>query len=298
MLVVRGTKLLGAARLASSLVFARGLWMNVVERSGLTLDTRFVPATKGAPRPGACLYLLHRGAFVLDDGRGPRFEGPAAFLLSEQHLEGANGVRPWTFRAFGSPFAAIEMHLAEADVTTRSSSPCVALAVDEASWAAVARVIGLACEASDDTRELEAAIGVLLRALADARVIGGHVAEAAPSPLRFERLLRAVRPLAERFALTATMNELGAVADVSPRQLDRYLGNFFKTFAMVGGGWRATMVHLRIKLAIMFLSAEGASVAEVARAVGYGSSDAMARAFRDAGLAAPSALRDALLKSA
>lgn len=126
--------------------------MNVVERSGLTLDTRLVPATKGAPRPGTCLYLLHRGAFVLDD-RAPGFEGPAAFLLSEQHLEGANGVRPSTFRAFGSPFAAIEMHLADADVTARSSEPCVSLDVDKASWAAVGRVIGLAREATDDTRE-------------------------------------------------------------------------------------------------------------------------------------------------
>lgn len=286
-LVLRGAKAIGAARLASSLVFARGVWMNVVVRSGLTLDTRLVPATKGAPRPGACLYLMHRGAFVLDGDHGPRFEGPAAFLLSEQQLEGALGVRSETFRAYGAPFAAIEMHLAEADVLSQRAEPPSNLEVDDASLAAVARVIGLAQEASGDTRELEAAIGELLRALADARVIAARVAESAHSPVRLERLWRAARPLAERFALTATMNELGAVADVSPRQLDRYLQDFFGTFAMVGGGWRAATVHLRIKLAIMFLSAEGVSVTEVARAVGYGSSDAMARAFRDAGAVRP-----------
>ena len=298
MLVVRGTKVLGTARLASSLVFARGVWMNVVERTGLMLDTRFVPAAKGAPRPGTCVYLLHRGTFVLDEDGGLRFEGPAALLLSEQHLEGAHGVRPSTFRASGSPFAAIEMHFAEADVTSRPAQPAVRLDVDDASWAAVSRVIGLAREASDDTRELEAAIDNLLRALAARRSIAARVAESARSPVRFEKLWRAVRPLAERFALTATMNELGAVADVSPRQLDRYLQEFFKTFTMVGGGWRAATVHLRIKLAIMFLSADDVTIAEVAHAVGYGSADAMARAFRDAGLSAPTTLRNALLKSA
>jgi len=297
-LVLRGAKAIGAARLASSLVFARGVWMNVVERSGLTLDTRLVPATRGAPRPGACLYLLHRGTFVLDGAHGPHFEGPAAFLLSEQHLEGAHGVRSATFRAYGSPFAAIEMHLAEADVLSPRAEPPTGVEVDDTGWAAIARVIGLAQEASKDTAELEAAVGHLLGTLAETRSIAARVAESARSPVRFERLWRASRPLAERFALTATMNELGAVDDVSPRQLDRYLQDFFATFAMVGGGWRASTVHLRIKLAVMFLSADGVSVAEVARAVGYGSSDAMARAFRDAGLSAPTALREALQRSA
>jgi len=88
------------------------------------------------------------------------------------------------------------------------------------------------------------------------------------------------------------------IRNSNDRQLDRYLQDFFETFTMVGGGWRAATVHLRIKLAVMFLSAEGVSVAEVARAVGYGSSDAMARAFRDAGLSAPTTLREALQKSA
>ena len=279
-------------------MFVRGGWMNIVERSGLTLDTRLVPAAKGAPRPGVCLYLLHRGAFVLDGDHGPRFEGPAAFLLSEQHLEGAHGARSTTFRANGSPFAAIEMHLAEADVLARRAEPPSTLEVDHRTWTATARVIGLAQEASGDTHDLEAAVVDLLRALAETGAIAARRAEAARAPVRFERLWRAVRPMAERFALTATMNELGAVADVSPRQLDRYLKEFFETFAMVGGGWRAATVHLRIKLAVMFLSAEDVSVAEVARAVGYGSADAMARAFRDAGLSAPTTVREALSKSA
>ena len=135
--------MLGSARLALSLVFARGSWMNVVERSGLTLDTRLVPATKGAPRPGTCLYLLYRGAFVLD-GSAPGFEGPAAFLLSEQHLEGAQRGTLVDFRAFGSPFAAIECtspkrmsRRAPRSLPSRSTSTT-------ASWAAVGRVIGLA----------------------------------------------------------------------------------------------------------------------------------------------------------
>jgi transcriptional regulator GlxA family with amidase domain len=52
--------------------------------------------------------------------------------------------------------------------------------------------------------------------------------------------------------------------------------------------------RLRLKMAVIMLSAKDATVAEVARVVGYGSADAMARAFRDAELPAPSEVREAL----
>jgi transcriptional regulator GlxA family with amidase domain len=45
---------------------------------------------------------------------------------------------------------------------------------------------------------------------------------------------------------------------------------------------------------VLLLSAPGATVADVATTVGYGSPIAMARAFRDARLPAPSAIQTAL----
>jgi AraC-like DNA-binding protein len=45
---------------------------------------------------------------------------------------------------------------------------------------------------------------------------------------------------------------------------------------------------------VLLLSAPGGTVAEVAKAVGYGSPIALARAFRDAKLPAPSTVQDAM----
>jgi len=112
--------------------------------------------------------------------------------------------------------------------------------------------------------------------------------------MMLERPWRAVRRLAERFALSATLGELGALAEVSGRQVDRFVSEFTRAFPMSGGGWRAVTVHFRLKTAVLFLSAEDATIAEVAHAVGYGSADAMAKAFRDAGVPSPSTIREAL----
>jgi transcriptional regulator GlxA family with amidase domain len=79
---------------------------------------------------------------------------------------------------------------------------------------------------------------------------------------------------------------------VSLRQADRHIKDFVASFALVGQGWRPTTRHLRLKMATLLLSAEGASVAEVASAVGYRSSDAMARAFRDAGMQPPTIVKE------
>ena len=294
MLVARATKTLGSARFATSLVFAPGVWMSIIERAKLTLDTRFAPAERGPAREGTCLYLIRRGTIVLG---GERFDGPVAFALSESQMEGARGVRTTTFLTCGTPFEAIELHLSEADVQARPKQAPARLEVDDATWDAVARTINLARATAGDAEPLVDAALELLRVLAAERHLAARVVESARRPLKFEKLWRAARPLAERFALSATIDELGALSGASSRSLDRYLRSFFETFAMIGGGWRPAMVHLRLKLAVMFLSAEGVTVSQVAAAVGYGSADAMARAFRDAGLPAPITLRESIVPS-
>jgi transcriptional regulator GlxA family with amidase domain len=47
-------------------------------------------------------------------------------------------------------------------------------------------------------------------------------------------------------------------------------------------------------MSVVLLSADDASVTDVATAVGYGSVDAMSRAFRDAGLPPPSVVQEQL----
>jgi len=290
MLVVQTRKELAGTRLASSLVFAHGVWLNVVVRDGLVLDTRFAPAARGAPRPGRCFLLLHRGRVTFPGL--VTFEGPCAIAMTEEDLEGAHGRRPRTYRSEGSPYAAVELHVRgeDAHLSNADDAPRPVPLEDDV-WDAVARV--LEDDAPTEARLL-ATIPAMLDALARAGVVSRNVPQAASSPLPFERLLRAVRPIAERFAVSATMSDLETLARVSNRQLDRYLRHFFATYPLVGGGFRASTVHLRLKLAVLFLSAEGTTVTEVVRAVGYGSTAALARAFRDAGLPPPGDVQEAL----
>ena len=51
---------------------------------------------------------------------------------------------------------------------------------------------------------------------------------------------------------------------------------------------------LRLRAAVLMLSAPGSTPSDVARTVGYGSLDAMGRAFRDAALPAPSVVQAAV----
>jgi len=144
MLVAQARKTVGAARLSVSLVFARGAMLSIIDRAGLLLDARFVPPAKAEPRGGACIYLVDRGSFVLDGELGPSFVGPVAITLSEQHLEGALGVRSTTFRNAGSPsFAAIELHVAEGDAPLADTERPRRLELDDTCWEVVARVIAL-----------------------------------------------------------------------------------------------------------------------------------------------------------
>jgi transcriptional regulator GlxA family with amidase domain len=80
---------------------------------------------------------------------------------------------------------------------------------------------------------------------------------------------------------------------MSMRQVGRDAKGMTKTFGF-GGGFRDMLLVLRLRVATLLLSAPDATVADVARRVGYGSPIAMARAFRDAKLPAPSAIQDAM----
>ena len=97
--------------------------------------------------------------------------------------------------------------------------------------------------------------------------------------------------MVERLYLTPTLKEVGELTGISIRQIDRYVQDFASSFAFVGEGWRPATRFLRLKLAAIFLSAEGVQVADVARVVGYRSSDAMSRAFRDAKMAPPTQIQ-------
>jgi AraC-like DNA-binding protein len=292
-LIARGHKRIGLGELRWALTFAPRFWSVVVERTGLVLDTRFIPAAVAPARPRSCLYLLLQGSWTLYGAEETRIEAPCVFIATEEQLEGAGGSRPYTFSARGDPFRAIELHVADADLSVAPLPTPVRLTIDEGTLAAAFEVGSLA---DQDDATLERGFRGLLEHLARQGLLRRELLARAlrPSSKAFALLWAALRPMIERLYLNPTLQEVGEASGLSTRQLDRYVQRFVTSFGLVGERWRSSTLHIRLKLAIILLSADEASIADVAAAVGYGSSDAMARMFRDAGLPPPATLQQQL----
>jgi AraC-like DNA-binding protein len=100
-----------------------------------------------------------------------------------------------------------------------------------------------------------------------------------------------VTPAYDAYATAVTIDQVANHSERSSRQVRRELKQLAKDFDLFGGNFRHITRILRLRAALLLLSAPDASVAEVAERVGYGSAVAMARAFRDAELPTPSDLR-------
>lgn len=146
-----------------------------------------------------------------------------------------------------------------------------------------------------------------LRALADAllstpeplpiaQAVVGHLAGFAPVPRALS-----TEPVSPRtVALVAALDEalsnlrqspmtndvLDAVA-LSPRQLGRVVPELHRDYGFNAEGWRDARNRRRVMFGATFMSAERATVAEVAEAVGYGSAEAFTHGLAAAGLPAP-----------
>jgi AraC-like DNA-binding protein len=291
-LIARGHLHIGRGNLRWALVFAPRLWCVVVRRTGLVLDTRCVAAATDPPRPMTCVYLLLEGVFEIHGEPGRTLEAPCALVLTDEQLEGADGARSFQFRAAGEPFSAIELHFAAGDVMVAPSAEPEPFALDAEAWRAALAVAAF----DDDETVFRRKMNALLECIAGSGHVAGTTAacllDQLPRP--FELLWRAVGPMIERFCLVPTLQEVGDAAGVSVRQVDRFMQEFVARFGLVGQGFRQTTRHVRLKLAVLLLSADDATIADVASTVGYLSSDAMARAFRDAGLPAPTKIQQLL----
>lgn len=292
MLTASGSTRVGVACMRWAVAFGRRVRLSIVERDGLSLDTRFVPPSSHAPDHGPCLYIVLRGTWRVEGGS---FEvtGPAAFVVSEEHLEGAHGSRSLTYRTDGADFSAIEVHLEAEDTSLRPGAGPISVALDERVWRAAEQVASVH---HGDERVLDTAVPALLDALGASRLVTPELATGAawPAAPAFGRLWTAVRPMVERLELLPTVQQIAGLMGATPQEVDRHVRAFVAASGLVGTGWRAATRHLRLKMAVIMLSAKDASVADVARAAGYGSSIAMCRAFRDARLPSPGMVQQAL----
>jgi len=295
MLVARGETSVGSGSLRWAILLGPQFRMSIVQRRGLVFDTRFVPASTQAANANPCLYLLVDGTWRTSTGLS--FSSPQALVVSGTHLDGADGMRPLTYRAAGDPFCMMELHFSSNVTSLRPEMAPTPISLDRAAWEVATSVAE--CSRGDDDRLLSQTAS-LLATLARLSLVSPELAESVlrPMPARFQLLWKAIGPIVERLDLRPTVKELSAVTGGTPREVDRNVRAFVSSFGFLGGSWREGSRYWRLKLAIVFLSAEGASIADVARAVGYGSTDAMARAFRDARIPPPNVVKERIASAA
>ena len=287
MLSAATTRRFGTSTLDTTIFLERRLRVHVVRRDRLVYDSAYAVAPLGRRRDEPAyvhLYASLRGAVALA-GAAP-VTGAQAYVLAEAEFDRvAPGAR--TFRSYGAPCAIVEVRVPAADLRVPAGLARGAVELPAPVWDALHALA-------------EARTGAALRALIDRLAGAGLISRdlaasvVAEEPERYRRLWAAIEPLYHDLATSTSLKQLSGLARLSLRQLGRDLGDLSREFGLFGGGFRDAMRVLRLRAAVLFLSAPTGTPSDVARAVGYGSLDAMGRAFRDARLPAPSVVQEAV----
>ena len=283
MLSATTTRPFGQSTLKSTVFLERRFRAHLVVRDRLLFDSTFAPPAK-KPSAFVHLYATLDGNFAVDRGTG--IAGRSAYVLAETEFDrmvpGAH-----TFRSWGAPGTICELRVPATDLRLPVGLGNGQIDLPAAVWDAYG-----ALHATPG----EPALHQLIVRLGEAGVLSKDLTSSvvANEPDRFQRLWTVMRPLYEDLATSASLKQIAIVAKLSLRQLGRDLGDLTRTFGLFGAGFRDAMRVLRLRAAVLLLSAPGGTPSDVAKAVGYGSLDAMGRAFRDAALPPPSVVQDAV----
>jgi AraC-like DNA-binding protein len=277
------TRTFHTSTLRSMIFLERRFRAHLVSRDRLLYDSAYAPPAK-RESPFVHVYASMRGTIAL--AGAPPTTGPNAYVLAETEFDRViPGAR--TFRSHGAPCVIVELRVPAADVRRPIGLEHGPLDLPAAVWDAYTAF------ESDPT---EPALHEVMNRLGDAGVVSRDLPASviAREPERFQRVWAVMRPLYEDLATSASLKQIATIAGLSLRQLGRDLGDLSRDFNLFGGGFRDAMRVLRLRAAVLLLSAPGGSPSEVAKAVGYGSLDAMGRAFRDSMLPAPSIVQEAV----
>ena len=273
----------GGSTLGSTVFLERRLRVHLVRRDRLVFDTRYAAPARAAS-PFAHIFAQLSGTFWPSGTAA--LPGPCAFVLAETEFD---RVVPGgaTFRSWGARCNIVEIRVPAADLRRPIGLGHGPLVLAPAVWAAYRAL---------EVDPTEPAVHHLLAALAAGGVVSGELAASvvAHEPERFRRIWKVMQPLYQSLSASASLKQVAAFAGLSLRQLGRDLAEFTRTFGLFGAGFRDAMRILRLRAAVLLLSAPEATPGDVARIVGYGSLDAMGRAFRDAELPAPSLVQTAV----
>lgn len=272
---------LGGSRLRSTLLLERAVRAFVVVRDKLPFDTRFAAAASGRDEPVGHLYLVLAGRVLVRD---KTWTGPVAFVLRDDELERVRHDRSQTLRVDGDRVEVVLLRLGADDLTRPIGLANGPVALSTPCWEAAEHLIASRDRASPELLRAE------LEALASNGVITPRILGTLESA-EAERILRLWAILASSYARLDSSISLKQVASslrLSTRQVATNFTEIARTFGVgLGDGYRDVLRVLRLRAAALFLAAPTATITEVAHAVGYSGTNAMARAFRDAKLPAP-----------
>lgn len=273
----------GSSTLQSTIFLERRIRVHLMRRDRLVFDSAYAPPAKNQSS-NAHLFAQLAGTFEI--AGGAPVAAPCAFVLAETEFDrvvrGAH-----TFRSFGERCTIIEARVDMADLRRP-----IGLAHGPIELAAPVWTAYHALEAEPS----EPRVFELIAALGAAGVLSGDLTASvvAVEPERFQRVWAVLRPLYQNLSASASLKQIAVLAGLSLRQLGRDLGDLTRTFGLFGAGFRDATHVLRLRAAVLLLSAPDGTPSDVARQVGYGSLDAMGRAFRDAHLPAPSVIQEAV----
>jgi AraC-like DNA-binding protein len=262
----------------TTLLLERSVRGTVVRRDRLAYDTRFAAAVAGKAEPVGHIFLLVAGRYA--PAVGEAIHGPVGVILADDEFERL-GANSRTFRTDGDQVHVIHLRYTREDIAAPIGMAAGHLRLPASFWDIARRVM-----------DQPTAIGDVFEALASAGVTRPAV-RIHEEPERYRRLWTALRPLYETYGGTVSLKQLAGSLEMSMRQVGRDAKELANTFGG-GNGFRDALLVLRLRVAVLLLSGPEATVGEVATLVGYGSAIAMARAFRDAKLPAPSVVQAAV----
>jgi AraC-like DNA-binding protein len=280
----------GGVEFAPAIALERSFRLFTVERKKSLWDTRFARAQTLDPTPPNAVYLLLDGWVRFHAPGAPVVHGPAALVSSSPPLDGPVGASKLTLTAGGEPFCAVQLSVDPAWFT----GPDSGLAPIDASPAFVRSARDLFALASVDRIAI---VAEFLQRCAEAGLVKpelGRTIKKVESP-RFLRTWAAITEAYLKLPAELSRQEISSRVGVSERQLSRDVHEMLATFRVAWKSFRELSSDMRLRWAVLLLSSKDILVAEVARAAGYGSTDALDRALRDGGLPAPRELRRLLL---
>ncbi len=287
MFVASGQLALGSSLFRSSLALDHGVRLFAVERRRLVYDSRLVSAVASAQSTFTIALIVLAGEVQIE---GRRIAAPALLLLDEATFDGPARI---ALRSQGDTYRALEARLPRSSFRSRAPSVIdvrdVSSALLDASMFYVQRAL------DDGAVELDDEARGVLRQLCAADILEREPElQTGVQHAITTRVWRAIAHVYGRGDLSATLKVVAATERIPLRSATRAVQLLYDDLPFPGRAWRETALGLRLKLASMFLSSD-ASIAEVARAMGYGRLEAMTHAFQRAGLGSPSEVRSRLL---